>query len=381
MRTSISFLNPLTIGFIILLQSCNTSLQEGIPVIKATSISVDIKDDNNLIKNAWSIVPEENPDVYTTSGKRVTFYTDIDSISFSIKPNKIYDFIIVLNEKDSAYTRIQYGQSSYLDKLKKAHEYNYKDERYIPKFTYQSSTDENLVKLKNEYNLDSIAGQGNEISKMINLMYWVHDIVRHDGSSYNPDSKNAIDLINICRAEDRGVNCRMMAIILNECYLAMGMKSRFVTCMPKETEFQDCHVINMVYSNDLQKWVWMDPTFCAYVMDETGVLLGLSEVRERLISGKTLILNPDANWNKQSSQTKKDYLENYMAKNLYRMEAILVSEYNAETYREGIERTYVELLPLDGIVQEPQRAENNSNNHTRINYKTNNPNLFWAKPE
>jgi hypothetical protein len=129
--------------------------------------------------------------------------------------------------------------------------------------------------------------------------------VRHDGNSYNPPLKNAIDLIHVCHAENRGVNCRMMAVILNECYLAMGFQSRFITCMPRETEFDDCHVINVVYSNDMQKWLWMDPTFCAYVMNEKGELLSVAEVRERLIQGEPLIINPDANWNRQESQNKE----------------------------------------------------------------------------
>lgn len=58
-----------------------------------------------------------------------------------------------------------------------------------------------------------------------------------------------------------------MAQMLNECYLAMGFKSRFITCMPK-VMINDCHVINAVYSNTLNKWLWMDPTFNAYVTDE-----------------------------------------------------------------------------------------------------------------
>ena len=282
-------------------------------------------------------------------------------------------------QTETSQTETSQAQTSVLKKLKIAHEYNYEDERYTPKFAYQSKTEENLVKLREKFNLDSIAGQGSEVSKMINLMRWVHDIVRHDGSSDNPDSRNAMDLINICKVENRGVNCRMMASILNECYLSMGFKSRFVTCMPKETKFSDCHVINMVYSNDLRKWIWMDPTFCAYVMDEMGELLGLSEVRERLINGNTLILNPDANWNRQASQTKKDYLETYMAKNLYRMQCLAVSEYDSETRKKGKVRVYVELLPLDGIEQEPQKVEDADNGYT--SYKTNNPNVFWAKPK
>lgn len=49
--------------------------QKKLPIIKAHSKSVDIKDDNQLRKNAWTIVPEEKLDIYTTSAKKVTFYT------------------------------------------------------------------------------------------------------------------------------------------------------------------------------------------------------------------------------------------------------------------------------------------------------------------
>ena len=175
----------------------------------------------------------------------------------------------------------------------------------------------------------------------------------------------------------------MLATILNECYLSLGIKSRYITCMPKETNFDDCHVINMVYSNELKKWIWIDPTFDSYVMDEKGNLLGIQEVRERLIKGQPLILNADANRNRANLQTKDNYLENYMAKNLYRLQTPLISEYDTETWKSGKEVTYVELLPLDGIEQTPQKKEqtNNSTGVKFIYYKTNNPNLFWTKPE
>lgn len=356
--------------------------QERLQIIKATSKQVGIKEDNHLRKNAWVIAPETNPDVFSTSAKKVTFYTDIDSISFNINPEKHYDFVILLNEKDSARTRIIYKPSK-LDILKKAEEYNYSDNRFIPKFTYQSQDNLNLVKVRNELKLDSVAGKGNELTQIFNLMHWVHDLIKHDGSSNNPTLKNAIDLIKICKAESRGVNCRMLATILNECYLSMGIKSRFVTCMPRETKFDDCHVINMVYSKNLKKWIWIDPTFDAYVMDDKGNLLGIEEVRERLINGQPLVLNADANRNGEELVTKESYLEYYMAKNLYRLQTLLVSEYDTETWDKGKEATYVQLLPLDGIEQTPQKDEK-TDETTGVRftyYKTNNPNLFWTKPE
>lgn len=351
-------------------------------IIKANSTQVDIRDGNNLIKNAWRIVPEANPDIYTTSAEKVTFYTDIDSISFDIERNQHYDFVILLNEKDSARTRISWEPSK-LEILRKGSKYNLSDNRFIPEFEYQSQDNPNLVKIRETLKLDSIAGTGNELSQIFNLLHWVHNAVKHDGNSYNPQSKNAIDLFAICKSENRGINCRMMATMLNECYLAMGIKSRYITCMPRETEFNDCHVINMVYSTELKKWIWIDPTFDAYVMDDKGNLLGIQEVREKLIKEQPLILNADANWNRTNLQTKEHYLEYYMAKNLYRLQVPLVSGYNTETSENGKEISYVELLPLNGIVQNPQKkvSTNKKTGMKYVYYKTNNPDFFWKKPE
>lgn len=105
----------LTLVVIALFIQCSLFAQKDeLPVIKANSIMADIKDDNVLKKNYWRIIPEYKLDVYTTTGKVVTFYTDLDSITFIINPevSKEYDFIILLNEKDSARTQIKYQKQS-----------------------------------------------------------------------------------------------------------------------------------------------------------------------------------------------------------------------------------------------------------------------------
>lgn len=249
--------------------------------------------------------------------------------------------------------------------LKKSPEYNSDLPQKEFKFTYLEASDSNLVRIRRHFNLDSIAGKGDEISQIKNLMTWVHNRVRHDGNSSNPASKNAIDIINVCDTENRGVNCRMLATVLNECYLAMGFKSRFITCMPKEY-INDCHVINAVYSDTLGKWLWMDPTFDAYVSDEKGDLLSIAEVRERLRAGKPLVLNEDANWNNEQKQTKEYYLDSYMAKNLYWLTAAMHSGYNVETTRTA--GGYVDLFP-SGF----------STSYKSSEYLTTNDKLFWEE--
>ncbi len=270
-------------------------------------------------------------------------------------------------------------ENSYLDVLRDAPVYNYREEKDLPLFTYQSADHPKLKLLRKTYKLDAVAGKGTDVSRMINLMRWVHNAARHDGGKGNPDTKNALYMLSVCKKNGKTLNCRGLALLLNEVYLSMGIPSRIVTCLPKDPDDNDCHVINAVWSPSLRKWVWMDPTFMAYVMNEQNELLSIEEVRERLICGKPLILNPDANWNGNTIQTKQDYLENYMTKNLYKLECPTSSEYNYETMEKGKERTYVTLLGGTSH-QKPYTSVRRDGMNTIHKYATANPTTFWAAP-
>jgi len=84
--------------------------QPKLPVIKATLKSVAIRDGDYLDKNAWNLSPKVRPDIFTADRTRktkwVTFYTDIDSIRVKVRPGSVFDFVVLLNGKDSCYTRI-----------------------------------------------------------------------------------------------------------------------------------------------------------------------------------------------------------------------------------------------------------------------------------
>lgn len=83
--------------------------QKKLPIIKATDTKVDIRDGENLSAGNWNLSPRANPDVYTTFAKgkkKITFYTNEDSISFNVTPKHTYDFIILLNGKDTCRTQI-----------------------------------------------------------------------------------------------------------------------------------------------------------------------------------------------------------------------------------------------------------------------------------
>ena len=86
--------------------------QKKLITIKANSTLVDIREDKELLKSVWTISPEIKPDVHQTDAKKVTFYTDIDSITANINPkDSVFTFVILLNGKDSAVTQIKYQKS------------------------------------------------------------------------------------------------------------------------------------------------------------------------------------------------------------------------------------------------------------------------------
>ena len=238
-----------------------------------------------------------------------------------------------------------------------------KDGKPGPAFTYAPPTDSNLVRVRQYFHLDSIAGRGDEVSQIKNVMYWLHDQIRHNGGYFPQADRNAIALYEACKKEKSGINCRGLAIILSELYLAMGWPARFVTCESKRYDSDpDCHVICMVWSRQLGRWLWMDPSFAAYVSDENGELLGIREVRERLIDGRPLVLNEDANHNHETKQTKAHYLEYYMAKNLYVLSSWEHSTFGSDM---GRGRSHIALVPKGFNYHDKQNNTSDADNFFR----------------
>jgi hypothetical protein len=85
--------------------------QSDLQVIQANSKLVSIKDGDKLKKDIWTITPSLKPDIYETTNKNVTFYTDSDSISINLSTNNSFEFLILLNSTDTAYTLVKYKAS------------------------------------------------------------------------------------------------------------------------------------------------------------------------------------------------------------------------------------------------------------------------------
>ena len=214
---------------------------------------------------------------------------------------------------------------NYISRLKEYSDFEYGTDDEEINYTYEHSQE--LEGLIEKYDLEKLIDSNDEIVTFINLMSWVHNIMKHDGEfTTKPEVLNTSSIIE--SGKKHGSNCLYMSIVLSELYLACGFKSRYVRCLPYDHRDVDCHVVTSVYSKTLDKWVMMDPTTEGYVKDEKGKLLSLKEFREALVNDEKLYLNDEINWNGEKFEDE-EYI-GYMAKNLFRFDSLQVNCYGAE---------------------------------------------------
>ena len=287
-------------------------------------------------------------------------------------------YSVIVTEKIEIPQTVEYITNDYSSLLKKFSSYDNSDTSPIPDFEYQNPNAPNLIKLKKQLPLESIVDkQNNEISKIIALMKWVNQHVKHDGSN-NLKNKESLKIIEYCNKTEKGVNCRDVAIVLNDIYLAMGFKARIVSCLPNEDYDTENHVTNLVFSKSLNKWIYMDPSFSAYLTNDKGLILNHSEIRQALISGDSLIVKGGLVHNGDSYGEQENYLS-YMTKNLFRFSCPLLSAYGYEN--SDLEKTFVYLNPVgykNGVTEYNKKIKSGENNYE---YFTQNNKLFWRKPE
>lgn len=309
--------------------------------------------------------------------KAVDYGLDEDpNFYYSLKNSQMFNNIRKEPDFEKIYNSLSL-KYDYLHILKNCQSYSVDKLNYD--FSYQSPDNVDLKVLRKYFNLDSVAGNGDELSKIKRVLAFVNNHIPHDGETdFKENPKSVIEMTQLCISKNHGANCRSLAKLLNECYLSLGIKSRYITCYPKKY-ISDCHVINAVWSSQLNKWLYVDPTWNAMVMDENGKYLSVQEVRYRLRNDIPLKLNDDAQLNKGENKYNADieeYLYHYMAKNLYYISS-------AKDFYAGIEynqnrNNWVILVPSDFDINKDVIGQGDEKNKNSI--ITTNDSLFWQEP-
>ncbi|MFW9998027.1 MAG: hypothetical protein ACFFD4_38650 [Candidatus Odinarchaeota archaeon] len=248
-------------------------------------------------------------------------------------------------------------------------------------FEYSSPDDADLKQLRERYKLGTVTGNGSETDRMINLMKWTHEKATRTPYPSVPEEINSLYLLKAVETEQKAINCWMYSIILNDVYLSMGFKSRIVHLNSPKKAPRESHFVNAVYSDSLGKWLYMDADFGAYFKDENETLLGLEEIRHKLVNNGKLVVNPDSGPRVRKFSTlvrilgRKAY-KTYLSKNIYRLRCQIDSGFGREAARSG--QVYVELIPAGYREENLEKVVVTERKNTII--FTRNPELFWRRP-
>ena len=188
-------------------------------------------------------------------------------------------------------------------------------------------------------NLDSIASSRlSTWEKARKISQFVSDHIPHDNQKEPLQELNAITLWEYAQRVSTGFNCRWHAILLSELLLSIDIKNRFVTCLPEDEHDQDCHVVNLVWLPEMDKWAMIDCDMQEYVTDPDGIPLSLEEMRAEVIAGRRL------NIHRNSDPDGVEYMQGYWAKNLYWFSFHITYSYDLEG-RCQIPDAVVNLIP------------------------------------
>ncbi len=248
-------------------------------------------------------------------------------------------------------------------------------------FHYAGPADENLTRLRDQYDLETVAGQGPETDQIINLMSWVYRLAEHANAPAIPAERNAFSFIHMAQVEGKQINCYMKTVILNEVYLSMGFCSRHTHLLPHSHEERESHFITSVYSRTLDRWILMDPDFGVYVTDEEGNILGVMEIRRRLISGAPLkVQHPGRSRLETTLGDIQNFIEGadyqwFLSDFIFKIRCPKYSRFAQDT--EPI-REYYELIP-DGYHPELLKESRLTGRGKKI-YTINDDTVFWLPP-
>lgn len=263
----------------------------------------------------------------------------------------VLSVLLVLLTACSSLGYIERDHQKNIEKLQTAAAYNSEPVNFEIKYMVE---EEQAAKIcayfKENADLDLEALAASPVStweKAVELAVFVAKNVPHDNQKEWLDDRSAISLWEYSRRVSTGFNCRWHSILLSELMLSAGIKNRFITCLPESKTDGDCHVVNIVWLPELNKWAMIDSDMVEFVTDDDGTPLSLAEMREEVIAGRPLNINVlpgfEDYWVAKPSGIS--YMQAYWAKNLYWFSAHSTYGFNLEGTNRTLPDSYTALIP------------------------------------
>ena len=236
---------------------------KGHPVVKASTTATNIKIGEQWFNNGWNINPKATIDTLNIpcilDEEEFVVATDKDTISFKVSDKKFFTFYIQLNDtiyKQAVATGIPLGKSDI------AHNATKKNDSIS--IVYNKNNDNDYLKeLAVKYPiLPAIKNTTTDKEKLLGILNWTNSRWKHSGNQV-PSKSDAITILDEAKAGGR-FPCFAYAIVLKSQLENAGFRARTVYLKTKDVETRKTspgHVATEVYSNEYNKWVFLDGQF------------------------------------------------------------------------------------------------------------------------
>lgn len=159
------------------------------------------------------------------------------------------------------------------------------------------------IYLRKTYNLDSIIRHcDTDFDKITAIQSWVQSRWEHNGENV-PEYHDAVYILREAE-KGRRFRCVEYATVAQQCLASLGFTTRQLSLMTRDisdVKWGGGHVVNEVYSKDLEKWIFIDPQYDVITMQE-GVPMNAVELQACIANRVDFeLLNPN------NLITKEDY--------------------------------------------------------------------------
>jgi len=294
-------------------------------VIQAKTTYSEYRVGNDWYRGGWTIAPDIAHDTLTVvcygSKESFEFRTDIDSIAFDLQVNTSIDFYVQMNDHTLAHTII-HGVPFETDQLT----YDQSKNAAL-QVKYQTEKSQYIEELKQAYPLSFDEDKRSDAEIFLEVLHWTNSQWKHNGM--NAPSKN--DAITILNEASQGNQfpCFAYGIVLRDQLTALGYKARTIYLKTKDAKNRrrsPGHVATEVYSDDLQKWVFLDGQ-CNIMPTSNGIPLNAVEFQNAISNDYDHLVLQSLS---DQVMGKKKYV-NFVYDYLYYFDTSLDNRYELET--------------------------------------------------
>lgn len=238
-----------------------------------------------------------------------------------------------------------------------------------PKFTFDFNSP-GIMKIRNEWKISDIMGSGTEIQRLVRLKNWAFDLLCFSGKKLESrpyEYLNCFDIIQSAKKDGYSLNCRYISLIFTQLLLAAGFKARWVSCLPMELNYCECHCVSEVFIEELNKWIVVDVAFNSFYFNKRGEILNLYEIRQHILRNEPFRI-------KAITKEHFQYIWEYWTRHVFRFKFLLDNKYNMLASKN---KTYVFLNPKNFVVNDKKIIHSDEDTTNFIHYYDNR--IFWRE--